>query len=587
MSVVYKGLDTALDREVAVKVLHPHLAGKEESRKRLAREAKAVARLRHPNILEVFDYAGAESTEAYIVTEYIRGQTLRQFVSTEALQPPEIAAMVVHEIAAALGHAHELGVIHRDLKPENVMLRDDGCLKLMDFGIAKILDRDEKMTMTGALVGSPAHMAPEIIEGEEAGAEADIFSLGTMLYLFATGNLPFTASNTTATLRRILDGLYDDPRQVVATVSDELAEIISKCLRRNPADRYPNAGKLRDALTEYLAGLGLSRVSDELKQFFADPQSYRKALVPRLTSALLVNSERLIAEKRSARALSSLNLVLAHDPGNERTQMLLSQMRSRNSRRTRLVTTARLAFAAGALFIISMGTWRGVLAARRVDDYRPPFILHPADVPVADGIYPQAPAPKLVAEPAQQLEKLEPRLTAPPSLGTTRKLEVSRAPIEAAGSLLEVTINVRPWGFLTVDKKDKQPDAQALHRLRLLPGHHSFTVTCEVCDTNGKTIDFEVAAGRDNAVSIAAPLKPSMLQFAGYPDGAVARVGSETRLTAETPEKPFLVKMPPEGSPEMLHRVQYEVLLGGEPIDQGVKAVVPGKAEVVRAKGAP
>src|SRR3954470_9801466 len=255
MSVVYKGLDTALDREVAVKVLHPHLAGREESRKRLAPEAKAVARLHHPNILEVFDFASVEDEDAYIVTEYIRGKTLRQFLSDETLAPPEVAAMVVHEIASALAHAHELRVLHRDLKPENVMLREDGVLKLMDFGIAKILDRDEKMTMTGALVGSPAHMAPEIIEGEEAGPEADVFSLGTMLYLFATGRLPFTAPNTTATLKRILDCVYEDPRQVVPTVSDELADIIAMCLVRQPSQRLVHAGKLRDKLATYLADL--------------------------------------------------------------------------------------------------------------------------------------------------------------------------------------------------------------------------------------------------------------------------------------------------------------------------------------------
>src|SRR6185436_18414732 len=137
MSVVYKGLDTALDREVAVKVLHPHLAGKEESRKRLAREAKAVARLHHPNILEVFDFSAADSDDAYIVTEYIRGQTLRELAQKEPLHPPEIAVMVVHQLAQALGNAHQEGVLHRDLKPENVMIRQDGVLKLMDFGIAK------------------------------------------------------------------------------------------------------------------------------------------------------------------------------------------------------------------------------------------------------------------------------------------------------------------------------------------------------------------------------------------------------------------------------------------------------------------
>src|SRR5581483_3427708 len=338
---------------------------KEESRKRLAREAKAVARLHHPNILEVFDFAAAEASDAYIVTEYIRGKTLRQFLADETLAPPEVAAMVVHEIAAALAHAHDLGVIHRDLKPENVMLREDGVLKLMDFGIAKILDRDEKMTMTGALVGSPAHMAPEIVEGEEAGAEADVFSLGTMLYLFATGRLPFSAANTTATLRKILEGAFDDPRQIVATVSDELAEIIATCLMRQPKDRYSNAGKLRDVLADYLGSLGLGRVGEELQKFFADPKGYRKELTPRLTQALLKRSEQFIADKRPARALASLNLVLAHDPSNQRTLELLARLKASSARQKRNKSLVRATFVMGSVFITGMGVLKGVDVARR------------------------------------------------------------------------------------------------------------------------------------------------------------------------------------------------------------------------------
>src|SRR5260370_24609559 len=143
MSGVNKGLDTALDREVAVKVLHPHLAGKEDSRRRLEREAQAVAKLQHPNILEVFDFVSGDSETAYIVTEFIRGQTLKHYAEKRAFYPPELAAMVIHDVAAALSHAHDLGIIHRDLKPENVMCRYHGAIKLMDFGIAKLLDRED------------------------------------------------------------------------------------------------------------------------------------------------------------------------------------------------------------------------------------------------------------------------------------------------------------------------------------------------------------------------------------------------------------------------------------------------------------
>ncbi|MFY0577545.1 serine/threonine-protein kinase [Cystobacter fuscus] len=151
--------------------------------------------------------------------------------------------MIVHELAAALAHAHEAGVIHRDLKPENVMVREDGVLKLMDFGIARLLDAEERMTLTGALVGSPAHMAPEIIEGHEAGPAADIFSLGTILYGLVTGRLPFTAANATATLKRILDGAYEDPRQRVPTLSDELADICATCRPGSPRGATPTRAR--------------------------------------------------------------------------------------------------------------------------------------------------------------------------------------------------------------------------------------------------------------------------------------------------------------------------------------------------------
>ncbi|WP_375759248.1 protein kinase [Corallococcus exercitus] len=358
MSVVYKGLDTALDREVAVKVLHPHLAGKDESRRRLAREARAVAKLHHPNILEVFDFSSAEAHDAFIVTEYIRGRTLKTYLDEGPLEPPELAAMIIHELAAALAHAHEAGVIHRDLKPENVMVREDGVLKLMDFGIARLLDIEDRMTVTGALVGSPAHMSPEIIEGLEAGPEADVFSLGIMFYALMTGRLPFTASNTTATLKRILDGAYEDPRRRVPALSDELAEICATCLQRDPARRYPNAGKLRDALADALAGLGFSRVGEELISFFADPPSYQRLARQRIVAALLERGERQLQEKRTPRALACLNHVLALDATNERALGLLKGLQRQQRRRTWRRRGIRAGIGAGVALALGLGGWQ-------------------------------------------------------------------------------------------------------------------------------------------------------------------------------------------------------------------------------------
>ncbi len=231
MSQVYRAWDRQLDREVAIKVLHPHLASSEDSRRRFSREARAVAKLHHPHIVEIFDFSG-DGDAAYIVTEFIRGTTLQKFSDQVGFGLPQIGALVAHSLCLALEHAHATGVVHRDLKPENVMLGSDGVLKLMDFGIARFLEQGEKMTMTGAMVGSPAYMAPEIIEGQDAGPKSDLFSLGTLLYWLLTRKLPFDAPNTPALLRKVVDVDYQDPRLLNGAISDVLAAVRSIVARQ-------------------------------------------------------------------------------------------------------------------------------------------------------------------------------------------------------------------------------------------------------------------------------------------------------------------------------------------------------------------
>jgi serine/threonine-protein kinase len=600
MSVVYKGIDTALDREVAVKVLHPHLAGKAESRKRLEREAKAVARLRHPNILEVYDYANESASEAFIVTELIRGQTLREFISAEALQPPEIAVMVVHEIAGALAHAHEAGVLHRDLKPENVMVRNDGVLKLMDFGIAKLLDRDEKMTITGALVGSPAHMAPEIIEGEEAGAEADVFSLGTMLYLFAVGKLPFTAPNTTATLKRILDCQYEDPRLTVPTVSDELAEVIGTCLQRQPSQRYANAGKLRDALADLLAQVGLTRPHEELPQFFLDPKGYRRTVSARVVGSLLTRAEALVAERKTAKAMAALNQVMAHDPTNARAATLLDQMKASRQREARAQKRKRtLSLSAGAL-IVGLG---GAIAVDRLTtppDFAPPLRFEPWQVAMTNVAWPARPPTPVVEAP--QVVPIEFPTSSPSlptaSLGTLGQvpdagLKEVKAPNSRltlphpqvkASEVVDAVVVVRPFGFVQVDDGPRSSEALARHQLKLSPGRHRFVVTCELCDAQPRAVEWTVVAGDE--VALIAPLKPSLVSFAGFPPEAKVRIGAEERTVLQSQREPFRVTTPPGGSMKMQHLVDYVVTVDGVELARARTWVEPGKPTLIE-KGAP
>ncbi len=217
-----------------------------------------MARLHHPNIVEVFDVAEASTDDAFLVTELVRGQTLRAFAERERCWPPELGAILVQQVALALAHAHQAGVVHRDLKPENIMLREDGVLKLMDFGIARVLDPAERMTQTGALVGSPAYMAPEVIDGQAAGPEADVFALGTLLYWLWTAALPFAAPSTSAMLKRILDGLYEDPRAATPALSDGLAAILRPLPAAPAGGPLPDGGRSGNCAVRRAGGGGTS-----------------------------------------------------------------------------------------------------------------------------------------------------------------------------------------------------------------------------------------------------------------------------------------------------------------------------------------
>lgn len=362
MAVVYRGVDTALHREVAVKVMHPHLASREESRRRFSREARAVARLRHPSIVEIYDFSDDDTRQSFIVTEFVPGRTLRAFADEVGFGLPELAVMAAHQLAEALEHAHENGIVHRDLKPENVMVRSDGQLKLMDFGIARILE-GERMTMTGALVGSPLHMAPEIIEGKDAGESADIFALGTILYWMITGEMAFAGNNTTQTLRRILEGQFRDPRLLAPSCSDELADLVASCLSREPSDRPETMAGFRLALEGVLSSAGIDRPGESLQAFFLDPEPARESLRGRMVARLVAEGEAALAQKRPARAVSAFDRVLALDEGNETVLLYLEKMKRSRIVRQRL----RMTSAAGLLGVVLAGGIWGFVGDRQGD----------------------------------------------------------------------------------------------------------------------------------------------------------------------------------------------------------------------------
>ncbi|HEX7499937.1 MAG TPA: serine/threonine-protein kinase [Polyangia bacterium] len=389
MAVVYRDHDEKLRREVAVKVLHAHLLAEPESKARLEREARAVAKLNHDGILQIFDYSSEEAASSYIVTEFIDGQTIKQFLASRKLPVPELAALIVMELGEALAHAHSLGIIHRDLKPENVMVRKDGVLKLMDFGVAQVVDL-ERMTVTGQILGSPAYMAPEVLDGRTLDFRSDVFSVGVMLYQMATGALPFSGKNPHEVLRKVSEGKFADPRTVNRLVSDQLARVIAKAMARKPEDRYPTIQAMVDELRAYVADAGLGTAKDELRTYLTEPDEYEKTVVSRMVSALVNSGLCEQAAKHRARALELWNRALAFEPDN---QAVLTELRrlERGERLRRWVIGGTVlgilvAMATGALFLArkALSEKKASVAAANITPARKPGAAQPPVKPSAD-----------------------------------------------------------------------------------------------------------------------------------------------------------------------------------------------------------
>jgi hypothetical protein len=563
MSVVYRGFDTALAREVAVKVLHPHLLlQKGDARRRLEREARAVARLHHPNILEVYDVSDSALEDAFLVTELVRGETLRSFVERERFWPPELAAAVVQQLASALAHAHRAGVVHRDVKPENVMLREDGVLKLMDFGIARVLDPAERMTQTGALVGSPAYMAPEVIDGHPAGPGADVFALGTLLYWLWTGALPFAATSTAGMLKRVLEGVYEDPRGRTAALSDELVAILGRCLQSNPLHRYPTAAELEAVLSAALADVGMGDPGAELQTFHLAPVLARARLVERLAGRLAAAAEAALAVGRPALALRRVDQLLGLRPDDILGRSLLERAQRRLRRRRR---RSRLASVAAAVAVLGVGgaavvrLLGGVRATRRPAELATSNVTPPGAMPMAG-----LPAPTRVPALADE---------APASPPAERR--VTRA------EPVPVELLVRPYGSIEVDGGPTSRDALAAHAVLLLPGRHTIRVSCEWCEATVHTID--VLPGGAQTFALPARLKTAYLSFDFEPKDATVTVAGEQRTTEQSLVRPFVL-VSPRAATRFIHQVAFVVSHPGYRDAQGTAEVLPGKSQRLTGK---
>lgn len=252
MATVYRALDYRLERPVAIKVMHPHLAADEAFTKRFIQEARQSARLAHPNIVNVFDQ-GQDGEYTYIVMEYLPGITLRQLLNDFSTLTWEQTLDVVKAVLNGLDAAHTAGIVHRDVKPENVLLADDGRIKIADFGLARAASHN---TQTGqALLGTVAYLSPELVTGSPADVRSDIYGLGIMMYEMLTGEQPFTGDEAVAIAYQHANGVVPAPSEKNSAVPHELDDIVRWCTERDPADRPSHARALLENVVNVERGI--------------------------------------------------------------------------------------------------------------------------------------------------------------------------------------------------------------------------------------------------------------------------------------------------------------------------------------------
>ncbi len=246
MGEVFAAHDLRLDREVALKLLRMDLAEQDGMRERVVAEARLAARLTHPHVVGVLD-TGEQDGRPFVVMERLSGRTLGDELAAGPM-PAERVRDVGLQVLRALAAAHELGIVHRDVKPGNVLDAGVGTWKVADFGIAKWVHADETLTGTGELMGSPSYLAPERIEGEQAGPASDLYAVGVLLYESLCGRKPFEGDDPFALATAIREGAYEPPTAVVPDADRDIVRVIERAMRLDPADRYESAQAMASAL---------------------------------------------------------------------------------------------------------------------------------------------------------------------------------------------------------------------------------------------------------------------------------------------------------------------------------------------------
>ncbi len=554
MATVYRARDDRLEREVAVKVIHKHLRENQEVRRRFVSEAKAVAKLRHPGIVEVYDVSDEADIERYLVVELIRGSSLRQVLQQHGCFPPEIAAAMAAVLCDAVEHAHQKGVIHRDLKPENVLLsvpearapasepegesgetashgssvrsgRSRVIVKLTDFGIAKVLDA-QGVTSTGQILGSPAHMAPEQIEGGTIGPHTDVFALGVLLYECMVGHLPFEGRNPAQVLRRVLEGDFEAADVERPEVGGRWARIIAAALDNSVATRVGSAAELGQMIEDEFVALGIDDPRGDMVDYFLDAQSYEERTLDKIVPALLQRGEMERKIGNTPMAAADFNRALALRPEDLAILKRITSLSAQTVWKERAVRGSAILLGSGALMAAAFGVTRlfrsDTSNAVAATGTAPVVGSAPSSQP-SIRIGPDPPAPSNVLQPVSDpaptpsTSVSATAVVGPRPLRTTQPSASAEVP-EPASDTRSVVFRIFPNEASVVINGQT---VNSNGRLALAPGTYAVTSTHRCCKRNGGSITVREAKSGSpmEIVSVSLTLKPARLGLTNAPEG--------------------------------------------------------------------
>jgi len=278
MGQVYLARDTKLDRDVALKVMVAQIADDPELKARFEREAKAVAKMTHPNVVAVFDLGNHTDGSPFIAMEYLKGQDLQKAVRQTPPLTLERKVVVIIQVLAGLAHAHQAGIVHRDIKPANIFIQDDNTVKIMDFGVAHVTAAS--MTGTGSVVGTADYMSPEQVQGKKVDGRSDLFSVGCMLFELSTGRRPFHSDNLMAIFYKITHEEANFDLIPQGADYDALMPVLKKALAKTLTDRYQTAAEFAVDLREWLKAHATTTSSQNVLEALVDLEAPTHAPVP-------------------------------------------------------------------------------------------------------------------------------------------------------------------------------------------------------------------------------------------------------------------------------------------------------------------